>query len=508
MLIIRSRFVGSCEEEHMAARRLHSMVYHEGENAMYAFGGEALDWRAPSEGSENASFNDMWKLDLVSLKWSRVVVKSSPYPLPKFMASLVVYKWWFKDELLLYGGYRPLPRPSNALNLNEIHLFNTKTKSYRQLATLNDGPHLAGHASAIHGDLFIVHGGLVSTYEVNFGFFVLDMRTKRWFTPPLPAFPTVRHIHDDSVNWPRALQSVVICMIAVRNGAPILLSMLIAFVFLEDLFKLHYLCSLVLFRYVRDVLETEMKRREQVRRYCREDEEDLPLRVSDAFFLPVYIDFESILWGNNNESEEVDHDGIKCNINNCYLSPENIQACKQARFGAKPRTIDQVTISLLVDPLSPSQISLPLDEVDVAEMRVRLRTMINQLHMKFYSTRPDVLLSPNLPSRNSSFRRLTVFTADISNSEDFNPMDLEFIEWIPQSVQYGGPPETQKYCLVAGRGEVIVHGGSVHFGENMGMMGYTYLMTPVANSFISQVEQISSNQQDKLFQFNLISLSP
>ncbi|KAJ1350996.1 hypothetical protein KIN20_006929 [Parelaphostrongylus tenuis] len=73
--------------------------------------------------------------------------------------------------------------------------------------------------------------------------------------------------------------------------------------------------------------------------------------------------------------------------------------------------------------------------------------------------------------------------------------------WIPQAVQYGGPPETRKYCLVAAHGEVILHGGSVHFGNGMGMMGYTYLMTPV----LSQPNLVtpSINTSYNRFDFNV-----
>ncbi|KAJ1355335.1 hypothetical protein KIN20_012700 [Parelaphostrongylus tenuis] len=186
-----SRYASSNSEDSMAPRGLHTMVYHEKECAMYVFGGEAPDWRL-QEGSDScgpASFNDLWKLDMTSLKWSRVVVKSSPYPLPKYLCSMVVYK----DELLIYGGCRPLPRHRNAIHLNELHIFNTKKSAYRILATTNDGPNLAGHASCMHGDLFIVQGGVVSTCEVSYRVSVLDMQTKRWFHAPLPGFPTVMH---------------------------------------------------------------------------------------------------------------------------------------------------------------------------------------------------------------------------------------------------------------------------------------------------------------------------
>lgn len=50
----------------MAPRGLHSMAYHEEECAMYAFGGEAPDWRMQGDSSGPASFNDLWRLDMVS----------------------------------------------------------------------------------------------------------------------------------------------------------------------------------------------------------------------------------------------------------------------------------------------------------------------------------------------------------------------------------------------------------------------------------------------------------
>ncbi|VDM78282.1 unnamed protein product [Strongylus vulgaris] len=87
-----TRFASSNDEDSMAPRGLHSMAYHEKECAMYAFGGEAPDWRLQGEACGPASFNDLWRLDMTSLKWSRVVVKSSPYPLPKYLCSMVVYK--------------------------------------------------------------------------------------------------------------------------------------------------------------------------------------------------------------------------------------------------------------------------------------------------------------------------------------------------------------------------------------------------------------------------------
>lgn len=70
-------------------------------------------------------------------------------------------------------------------------------------------------------------------------------------------------------------------------------------------------------------------------------------------------------------------------------------------------------------------------------------------------------------------------------------------------MQYGGPPETRKYCLVAARGEVVVHGGSVHFGDGMGMMGYTYLMTPVVTQPVLATPTLNGLCHNR-FDFNVL----
>ncbi|KJH51007.1 hypothetical protein DICVIV_02865 [Dictyocaulus viviparus] len=474
----------------MAPRGLHTMVYHEKECAMYVFGGEAPDWRLQSDSCGPASFNDLWRLDM--------------------------------------------------------------------LPTTNDGPNLAGHASCMHGDLFIVQGGEVSTCEVSYRVSVLDMQSKRWFHAPLPGFPTVLHrsavssiprlaplILRNLLSYYKTMDqyipyyfsfvvgssSLIVlregCLLATGENMRDNISKNISILFVFDpkdpervqwqyklipgigrwwppvglspppsnrnfggiaviccdrLIRLVSLgipqkgskdsrCNIIydsvqkrttdFIKFVRCILEAEMSRREQMRRYCFENN-TAEKESSDKL------------------SEVIHQDGIYCELGRCYLSAAEVQNCKEARFLCKPRTIDLVTITVAVDPHTESQRLTPLDEVDISELKLRLRTMIAQLHMKYYSTRPDVLLSPNLPSRNSSFRRMVVFTAEIPVGEELDPLrDLQIIEWIPQIVQYGGPPETRKYCLVAARGEVVLHGGNVHFGNGMGMMGYTYLMTPV-----------------------------
>lgn len=61
------------EEDRMAPRASHSIVYHEGEGAIYIFGGRVMCVRDTCievdiwEGKKNACFADLWKFDLVSV---------------------------------------------------------------------------------------------------------------------------------------------------------------------------------------------------------------------------------------------------------------------------------------------------------------------------------------------------------------------------------------------------------------------------------------------------------
>uniref|UniRef100_A0A0K0D2F4 F-box domain-containing protein n=1 Tax=Angiostrongylus cantonensis TaxID=6313 RepID=A0A0K0D2F4_ANGCA len=324
-----SRFASSNNEDSMAPRGLHTMVYHEKECAMYVFGGEAPDWRLQGDSGGPASFNDLWKLDMAS--------------------------------------------------------------NFVSLATTNDGPNLAGHASCMHGDLFIVHGGMVSTCEVSYRVSVLDMQTKRWFHAPLPGFPTVLHHLARS-----PIPSFVVgssSLIVLREG-----------------------CLLATGENVHD---------------------DMFENVSILFLFDPK-DPEGVQWQYKlvpGVGRWWPPAGLSPPPSNKHFGGIAVMCCDRfirARFLSKPRTIDLVTITVAVDPYGESQRSTPLDEVDVFELKLRLRTMIAQLHMKYYSTRPDVLLSPNLPSRNSSFRRMVVFTAEIPAGEESDPMrDLQIIECVP-----------------------------------------------------------------------------
>uniref|UniRef100_A0A1I7UK20 F-box domain-containing protein n=1 Tax=Caenorhabditis tropicalis TaxID=1561998 RepID=A0A1I7UK20_9PELO len=59
--------------EIMSERQNVSMVYYPGNRSVYLFGGEVLD---TNDDLPAATFNDMWRLDTATMKWSRLDRKS------------------------------------------------------------------------------------------------------------------------------------------------------------------------------------------------------------------------------------------------------------------------------------------------------------------------------------------------------------------------------------------------------------------------------------------------
>lgn len=72
---------------------------------MYVFGGFT---------SSFSSFNDLWRLDLSTRKWSRIGVEGK-CPVPKAGASMVTYE----NKLILFGGQ--LPSAHNILQQVKIY---------------------------------------------------------------------------------------------------------------------------------------------------------------------------------------------------------------------------------------------------------------------------------------------------------------------------------------------------------------------------------------------------
>lgn len=119
---------------------------------LYVFGGLS---------ATNTSYNDLWKLDLNTKTWTRPITSGSSYPSPKACASLVAYK----SSLILYGGYSHPYLYSVHQQVNffdELHIYCTKTCTWRVKILPDESPKLAGHtASILNDDKMIIFGGKI-----------------------------------------------------------------------------------------------------------------------------------------------------------------------------------------------------------------------------------------------------------------------------------------------------------------------------------------------------------
>lgn len=177
-------------------------------NDMYLFGGGS---------SSTTSFNDLWRFDLSTRQWHRLLATGT-YPTPKACASIVVHA----DRLILFGGWRhPSPnQPHHSWRLfNELHVFDIQKRSWTLIdgptpkpqqqtpadasarttpapasaaVTANGPPPMTGHSVSVHGSHMIVFGGYQQRHSA------------RANAPPRPPY------HDeppDQIDADRALSN-------------------------------------------------------------------------------------------------------------------------------------------------------------------------------------------------------------------------------------------------------------------------------------------------------------
>ncbi|KAK9496535.1 hypothetical protein O3M35_013195 [Rhynocoris fuscipes] len=141
-------YINQTFQNNITKRYSHSACVHE--NSMYVFGGCT---------STSTTFNDLWKLDLSTRRWQRLLTMGR-YPSPKAYASLVYYK----SNLILFGGWtHPSPYPLYQAwrTFNELHVYSIDENYWDRVNNSTHSPlPMAGHTATVHKDNMIIFGGL------------------------------------------------------------------------------------------------------------------------------------------------------------------------------------------------------------------------------------------------------------------------------------------------------------------------------------------------------------
>jgi hypothetical protein len=151
------------------------MVYHQGNNKAYIFGGQA----------GGSYFNDVWTLDLNTLTWDRLFLNTSgtvntDFPVQRRTAVMSIDP--AGQNLYVATGQR-----SDGTNYNDIWRFNLSTKDWTKLCNTSpcndvgggNAPDIRyGAAGATHnGDLIVSHGFQGGRYDDTWRF---DVDTGQW----------------------------------------------------------------------------------------------------------------------------------------------------------------------------------------------------------------------------------------------------------------------------------------------------------------------------------------
>ncbi|XP_076232591.1 F-box protein 42 [Calliopsis andreniformis] len=135
-------------------RHSHSACTYK--NSMYVFGGCTATC---------TTFNDLWRLDLDTRTWVRLITMGS-YPSPKACATMLYYK----KSFILFGGWSypsPYPLHQQWKLFNELHVYSIDTNKWIAINTLETPPPTSAHSASIHKNCMIVFGGISNGYRSN-----------------------------------------------------------------------------------------------------------------------------------------------------------------------------------------------------------------------------------------------------------------------------------------------------------------------------------------------------
>lgn len=436
-------------------RYSHSACVHE--NYMYVFGGCT---------STSTTFNDLWKLDLSTRKWQRLLTMGR-YPSPKAYASLVYYK----RNLVLFGGWtHPSPFPLHQAwrTFNELHVYDIDENYWNRMNNTSlDPPSMAGHSATVHKDNMVIFGGLQDYKGGSNDVWCLNLATYTWTkkeTSETKPHPRYGHsqiaVNDDHLlilgGWGGQPNMIlnddvwmlsmvarvwVWSMISVRNHQ-----------WAASHLWCHPACKVddyvvVLSRnpdssptslaYSRWTTNTQIGVTH--RRIAQQFRGNNPFRVGD-----------------DNAGPSVDRD-VNVNGRRGSFTSRSTPAAEQ------PPTVPPEQQQLPIEHPLPALNPAPVNNINMSAFRCdRLRwtfrekrlAVLRRMEHRLRILESEEELQKKLQQKNQP-PKMAMFVLDISEV-----LENCAAEWLPiKSVAYGGPEATILYSLVIGNGELIMFGG-------------------------------------------------
>eukprot|EP01080_Neovahlkampfia_damariscottae_P009396 gene9396-1607_t len=140
-------------------RQCHSSIVFQGD--MYIFGGYA--------GNSDVVLNDMYKLNLDNMVWSKIEYFGHFIPSPRYFHVATLYS----GKMYIHGG-----REKNN-HLNDFYSFDFEKKRWNPIITTITPSKRAAHSGFVYNDSLFIFGGYGSGYCKDL-FFNYDFETNRW----------------------------------------------------------------------------------------------------------------------------------------------------------------------------------------------------------------------------------------------------------------------------------------------------------------------------------------
>lgn len=200
----------------LSLRLLQSMCYNDHTRSAYVFGGRSM-------GSSSAGFNDLWRMNMHSMRWERQIANGD-FPPPKFGCSIESYLKY----LILYGGRStpaaaPFSLQSHDQESDDLHIFDTESKKWIIKHTVDDAPPpLYLHGTCVvttegADDCMVVFGGVAMQRDSDC-LWCLDLPEFSWWKPTMVGeIPPARHFHSQASLKKRDMFSSAVLIVGGRT---------------------------------------------------------------------------------------------------------------------------------------------------------------------------------------------------------------------------------------------------------------------------------------------------